>query len=69
MKQKITLSLIAALVLQFTYGLGYWSGVTHTRKSVRMVVARDTSDSQQSSCKTEYEPYFTKQNRISDKVK
>jgi flagellar basal body-associated protein FliL len=69
MKKKIVLSLIAVLVLVLTYGLGYWSGFSHARKAVRAMVARDTSDSQQSSGKAEYEPYFTKQNPIAGRVK
>jgi hypothetical protein len=69
MKKKIVLSLIAVLVLVFTYGLGYRNGSSHARKGVRVIVARDTSDSQQSSGKAEYEPYFTKQNPIPDRVK
>ena len=69
MKKKIVLSLIAVLVLVFTYGLGYWSGFSHARKGVRVMVARDTSDSQKSSGKAGYEPYFTKQNPIPDRMK
>ena len=69
MKKRIVLSLIALLVLVLTYGLGYWSGLSHARKGVRVMVARDTSDSQQASGKAEYEPYFTKQNPIPDRVK
>ena len=69
MKKRIVLSLIAVLVLVLSYGLGYWSGFSHARKGVRVTVARDTSDSQQSSGKAEYEPYFTKQNPIPDRVK
>jgi K+-sensing histidine kinase KdpD len=40
-----------------------------TAEELRVVVARDSSDSQQSSGKTEYEPYFTKQNPIPDRVR
>jgi hypothetical protein len=69
MKKKIVLSLIGVLMLVLSYGLGYWSGFSHARKGVRVMVARDTSDSQQSSGKAEYEPYFTKQNPIPDRVK
>jgi len=69
MKKKIVLSLLAVFILLFTFGLGYWSGFSHARKGVQEVVARDTSDSQQSSGKGKYEPYFTKQNPIPDRVK
>ena len=69
MKKRIVLSVIAVLVLVLTYGLGYWSGLSHVRKGVPVMVARDTSDSQRSSGKAEHEPYFTKQNPISDRVK
>jgi len=69
MKKKIVLSLLAVLILLFTYGLGFWSGFSHARKGLQVVVARDTSNSQQSSSKGEYEPYFTKQNPIPDRVK
>ena len=69
MKKRIVLSLNAVLVLVLTYGLSYWSGFSHAGKGVRVMVARDTSDSQQSSGKAEYEPYFTKQNPIPDRVK
>lgn len=69
MKKRIVLGLIAVLVLVLTYGLGYWSGFSRARRGVRVMVARDTSDSQQSSGKAEYEPYFTKQNPIPGRVK
>jgi hypothetical protein len=59
---------MAAFLLLLSYGLGYWSGFSHARKGVRTVVARDTSDSLQSSGKSVYEPYFTRQNPIPDKV-
>ena len=69
MKKRIVLSVIAVLVLALTYGLGYWSGLSRAREGVRAMVARDTRDSQRSSGKAEYEPYFTKQNLIPDRVK
>jgi len=69
MRTKLVLSLVAALLLVFSYGLGYWSGFSHARKGVRVVVERDSSDAQQPSGKTEYEPYFTKQNPIPDRVR
>jgi len=69
MKKKLVLSLIAVLLLLLTFGLGYWSGFPQARKGVRVIVARDTSDSRQSSGKAEYQPYFTKQNPIPDRVK
>ena len=69
MKKRIVLSVIAVLVLVLTYGLGYWSGLSHARKGVRVMVARDTSDNKRSLGKAEYEPYFTKQNPIPDRVK
>ncbi len=69
MKKKIVLSMTGVLLLLFIYGLGYWSGFSQARKGVRVVVARDTSDIKQSSGKTEYEPYFTKQNAIPDRAR
>jgi hypothetical protein len=69
MKTRIMLSCGAVLLLLLAYGLGYHSGYSHARQSGRTVVARDTSDRQQSSGKTEFEPYFTKANPIPDRVK
>ena len=69
MKRNLCLSLIAMLLLVLAFGLGYWSGRSQARNGVRVIVARDTGDSQQSSGKVGYEPYFTKQNPIPDKVK
>jgi hypothetical protein len=68
MKEKITSSLVAVVLLLLTYGLGYWNGFSHAQKGVRVVVARDTSDRPQSSGKAEYEPYLTRQNAIPDKA-
>jgi hypothetical protein len=67
--KKIALNVLVLLLLPLTYGLGYWTGISHARKGSRVIVAMDTADSQKSSGKAEYEPYFTKQNPISDKVK
>ena len=69
MKKKIVSSLIAVLLLMLTYGLGYWSGFSQARKDVRVMIVSDANDSQQLSGKSEYEPYFTKQNSIPDRVK
>jgi len=69
MKKNIVLSVVALLLLLFAYSLGYRSDFFHARKGVRVVVAGDTSASQQSSGKTEHEPYFTKQNPIPDRVR
>jgi hypothetical protein len=69
MKRKMVLSLIALLLLLLSYGFGYWNGFSHAQRGVCVVVARDASDSQQSSGKQGYEPYFSKQNAISDKVR
>jgi hypothetical protein len=69
MRKNIVLSVVVLLLLLFAYGLGYRSGFFHARKGVRVVVAGDTSDSHQSSGKTEHEPYFTKQNPILDRVR
>ncbi|HWQ93669.1 MAG TPA: hypothetical protein VN673_18550 [Clostridia bacterium] len=69
MKKKMTLTLVAVLLLLFTFGLGYWSGFSHARKGAPVVVATDTSDSQQSSGEAGYEPYFTQQNPIPDRAK
>ena len=63
------MSVLAVLLLLFTYGLGYWTGFSHAQKGPRVIVAMDTADSQQVSGKAEYEPYFTKQNAIPDHVK
>ncbi len=67
--KKIALNVIFLLMLLFTYGLGYWAGFSHARKVPRVVVAKDTADNQPSSGNAGYEPYFTKQNSIPDKVK
>ena len=69
MTQKIALSVVVVMLLLLTYGLGYWTGYSRAQKARRVIVAMDTTDSQQRSGKAEYEPYFTKQNAIPDKVK
>ena len=69
MKKKIALSVVLMLLLLLTYGLGYWTGFSRAQSRPRLIVGRDTADNQQSSLKSEYEPYFTQQNRIPDKVK
>ena len=69
MRKKTALSVLVVLLLPLTYGLGYWTGFSHARKGPRVIVAMDTADSQRSAGKAEYEPYFTKQNSIPDKVK
>ena len=69
MRKRIAFTLAAMLLLLFAFGLGYWSGFSHARKDVRVIVARDTPDGQQTSGKTAYEPYFTKQNPIPDTVR
>jgi len=69
MKTRIVLSYVTVLLLLLAYGLGYRSGYFHARQSGRTVVARDTGDSQQSSGKTEFEPFFTKANPIPDRVR
>ena len=68
-KKKIPLSVLVVLLLLLTYGLGYWTGFSHAPKGLRAIVAMDMADSQQSSGKAEYDPYFTKQNPIPDTVK
>ena len=67
--KKIALTVIFLLMLLLTYGLGYWAGFSRARKVPRVVVAMDTADTQQSSGKAGYGPYFTKENPIPDKVK
>jgi hypothetical protein len=69
MTKKIALSLVAALTLVFSYGLAYWSGFSHAPKGARVIIKRDTGDSQQPSGKAGYEPYFTKQNLVSGSMK
>ena len=68
-KKKMELSVLVGLLLLLTYGLGYWTGFSHAQKGRRVIVAVDVTDSQQSSGKAEYDPYFTKQNPIPDRVK
>lgn len=68
-KKKLVQSVLVVLLLLLTYGLGYWNGFSHARKGPHVTVARDTADSQQSSGKAEYDPFFTKQNPIPDTVK
>lgn len=63
---KIATSALGLLVLLLAYGLGDWIGCWHARTGSGLIVARDMTDSQQSTGKTEYEPYFTEQNRIPD---
>lgn len=61
--------MLVVLLLPLTYGLGYWTGSSHAQKVPGVIVAMDTADSQQSSGRVEYEPYFTKRNLIPDKVR
>jgi len=68
-KKKILPSVLVVLLLLFTYGIGYWTGLSHAQKGPRVVAAIDAYDRQQSSGKAEYEPFFTKQNPIPVKVK
>ncbi len=69
-KRKILLTLIVVLLLVLAYELGYWSGFSRAQRGVRVVAARDTSDTQQSSsAKAEYAPYFTRQNPIPNQMK
>lgn len=63
---KIATSALGLLVLFLAYELGDWTGCWHARTGSCLIVARDTTDSQQPTGKTEYEPYFTEQNRIPD---
>lgn len=67
--KKIALSVLVVLMLLLTFGLGYWTGFSHARKAPRVIVAMDTADGQSSSGQAEYDPYFTKQNQIPDRVK
>ena len=69
MRKRIAFTLAAVLLLLFAFNLGYWSGFSHARQGVRVIVARDTSDGQRTPGKTAYEPYFTKQNPIPDTVR
>ena len=68
-KKRIAVSVLVVLMLLLTFGLGYWTGLSHAQKAPRVIVAMDTADSQQSSGKAEYEPYFTKQNQVPGTVK
>jgi len=69
MKKNISLAVFAGLLLLLAYGLGYWNGFSQARKGPRVFVATDASDNRQASGKANYEPYFTRQNTIPDKVK
>jgi len=70
MKKRIASSLIMVRSLLLAEGLGYWRGLSCAQHGARVIVASDTSDKQPSSSgKTGYEPYFTRQNPIPDKLK
>ena len=68
-KKKIELSVLLMLLLLLTFGLGYWAGISRARKVASVIVAIDTADSKQSSGKSGYDPYYSKQNAIPDRVK
>ena len=63
MKKRISLAVFAVLLLLLVYGF------SQARKGPRVFVATDASDNRQASGKAKYEPYFTRQNTIPDKVK
>ena len=70
MRKRIAYALIIALLLLLSFGAGYWSGFSHARSGTRIIVQRDSSDIPGvTTAKTEYEPYFTKQNPIPDRVR
>jgi len=46
MRKRIAFTLAAVLLLLLAFGLGYWSGFSHARQGVRVIVERDTTDSQ-----------------------
>ena len=55
-RKKIVLSVLVVVLLLFSFGLGYWAGLSQARKGSRVIVAMDAADSQQSSGKAEYDP-------------
>jgi hypothetical protein len=69
MKKSIWLAVFAVLLLLLGYGLGYRNGFSQARKGTRVFIGRDASDHLEASEKASYEPYFTRQNLIPDKVK
>ena len=69
MKKSIALAVFTVFLLMLAYGIGYRNGFSQARKGPGVFVATDTSDNLQASGDPSYEPYFTRQNHISDKVK
>jgi hypothetical protein len=68
--KKMVLNFILVLLLPLAFALGYLSGFSGAQKKTGAVVATDSSDSQRTSGgKEEYEPYFTRQNAITVKIK
>ncbi len=61
-KKKLALGVLVGLALFLTLGLEHWT----RQKGRHVIVGLDTADRQQAIIKTEYHPYFTRQNRITE---
>jgi len=70
MRKRIAYTLILMLLFLVAFGGGYWSGYSDAQTRMRVFVGTDPSDSpRMTTAKTEYQPYFTQQNLIPDKVR
>jgi hypothetical protein len=69
LKSKIYWSIIVLVLLCVAYDLGYHSGYKRSQYGVVLVGFDPKDIPQQSSMKSEYEPYFTKHNPIPAQIK
>jgi hypothetical protein len=71
MKRTITFATFGLLLLIFTYWLGYRNGLSNAQRTGRIIIARDTSDIPPIGVEhaVSYDPVFSRQNAIPDRVK
>ena len=70
MRKRITSTLTLMLLLLLAFGSGYWRGRSDGQKDTSVLLGIDPSDSQSmTTAKSAYQPYFTQQNLIPDKVR
>ena len=71
MKRTIRFAILGLLLLLLTYWLGYRNGFSNAQMTGRMIMARDASDMPPINGEHAviYDPVFSRQNAIPDKVK